>query len=507
MTPEQKTSNYIAWGTLAILVIAYAVFFAAYSLQKHAAFQTAGFDLGNYEQTLWNTLHGHPFAMTTRQGVSLRLALHFEPILLLIVPIYALFTSPRTLLVLQTAVVASGAVPIFLLARGRWRSDLAGIVFVAVYLLFPALQGAVAFDFHAVTLVAPLMSFALWFAAAGRYGWTLAMSVLAMACKEEIALMVLMMGLYLWLKHREPRWGATLVAAGALWFAAVNFWLVPALSPAGENLLLGRYSRWGDSMIQVIGNLVLRPLDALRFMLSGDRLRYWVRAMIPVAFTALLDPLTLLMALPTMAINTLSSYPPNYQLDRFHYSAVIVPFIVTAAINGLDRARAFAESRLKRVHPGFLRLVLLVTVLFAAAAYQAQFGHTPAGRYFCWPIVTERHRRAEAMLSQIPAQAAVAAQNNLAPHLSRRRWLFTLPKTRHQDQPAQFVAFDLRSSLYPYDSIDAFCAHVQTFVKRADHGLIFADDGLLLFQRDAHDAFDFEPEWPCPRSGRRDEAE
>jgi uncharacterized membrane protein len=493
---KRLPTSYASSGLLIILVV-YATFFTIYNLQQHAAFQTTGYDLGNYDQAMWSTLHGKPLAMTTVKSISSRWAAHFEPILLLLVPIYAAFGFPQTLLVLQTVIVALGAVPIFLLARQRLASDLAGLAFATVYLLFPALQAALAFDFHAVTMASAFLSFALWFLATRRYRLLATMALLAMSCKEEIPLLVLMMGVHVWLVQRRRRWGIAIIVVSTLWFALVNFLIIPATSPFGENIQLNRYQHLGNNMGQVIGSLLLHPLAGLEYMFSGDRLRYWLRTTMPVAFTAFLDPLTLLMAAPIMAINTLSSYPPNYQLDRFHYSASVVPFVTVASINGLARLIKFAEPKFQYVSPSFLRKALLVMVLLGTLAYQVQFGHTPVGRYFEWPTVTEHHHKAEAMLAQIPPRAAVAAQNNLVPRLSQRQWIFILPKLSHRDKQADYIALDMRGSLNPYHFIEEYCAQISKFLASPDYGLIFADDGLLLFKRDALDIATFEPMSPC----------
>jgi uncharacterized membrane protein len=46
-------------------MVVYAAFFTVYNLQQPAVFQTTGYDLGNYDQAMWNTLRGKPLAMTT----------------------------------------------------------------------------------------------------------------------------------------------------------------------------------------------------------------------------------------------------------------------------------------------------------------------------------------------------------------------------------------------------------------------------------------------------------
>lgn len=483
-------------GLIGILIV-YNLFFAAYSLQKHAAFETAGFDLGNYEQTLWNTLHGNPMKLTTMDNITSNWSVHFEPILFLIVPIYAFFPSPHTLLLLQNFVVILGAVPIFLIARQKLYSDVAGLVFAVIFLLFPALQGALIFDFHAVVLAVTFLSFALWFLTIRSYPLSFLMLILAMGCKEDVALLVFMMGVYVLLIHRQVYWGAVIVITAGLWFLIVNFIVIPAVSPVGENIHLARYGLWGNSMGQVIINAVAHPLDVLGFIFSGDRLNYWLRAGMPVAFIALLDPFTLIIALPAMLINTLSAYPPTYQLDRYHSSAIIVPFVTVAAINGLAWLLKFTTPRLKHVKPGFLQNTLLIMMLLVTLIYQYQFGHTPIGHYYHWPLVTAHHRQAESMLAQIPPQAAVAAQNDLVPRLSQREYIFILPKVAHQGKPVDYIALDMQSSLVPYKYIEDYCRQLDQIVIDPHYGLIFAQDGLLLFKRGAPDTATFEPQPPC----------
>ena len=79
------------------------------------------FDIGNMDQAVWNTLHGHLFRFTNRgadwEGPPTRLGIHVEPILLLVALFYLIHSGPETLLILQTMALALGAIPLFLLGR------------------------------------------------------------------------------------------------------------------------------------------------------------------------------------------------------------------------------------------------------------------------------------------------------------------------------------------------------------------------------------------------------
>jgi len=99
------------------LIVAYFLYFGVLTVQKHNAFQTTAFDLGNVDQAVWNTQHGRPLAMTNIEGLTNRLGTHVEPILVPISLLYFVWSDPRALLLLQTAIIALGAWPVYLIAR------------------------------------------------------------------------------------------------------------------------------------------------------------------------------------------------------------------------------------------------------------------------------------------------------------------------------------------------------------------------------------------------------
>jgi len=102
---------------LIFLVVVFALYFSALSLQQHWAFQTNGMDVGNVDQALWNTAQGRFLQFSLMTPVESRLALHVEPVLLLLVPFYWLgLGGPELLLVVQAGVVALGAWPLYQLS-------------------------------------------------------------------------------------------------------------------------------------------------------------------------------------------------------------------------------------------------------------------------------------------------------------------------------------------------------------------------------------------------------
>ena len=158
--PLPRTRSFwVAFGLVALAVLSYVVYFCLFLTTKQNAFKTNGEDLGIMDQALWSLWHGAFFHQTIcnvltdtncygLNGIS-RFAIHFEPVLFPISLLYLIWPDPKTLLIFQVLVVASGAFPAFWLARLRLRNSWAGVPFALLYLLYPAQQYAVNFDFHA----------------------------------------------------------------------------------------------------------------------------------------------------------------------------------------------------------------------------------------------------------------------------------------------------------------------------------------------------------------------
>ena len=201
---------------LALLGLLLALFIAWFSwlaVTRHMMFRSGAMDLGYTTQVLWNTLHGRPFIFTTYQNAPIDLPLdqfartdhlfayHVELLLAPISLLYLIWADPILLLVLQAIGVALGAIPAYLLARRRLASDWAGLAFAGVWLMAPALQGAILSDFHAVTLTASLLMAGLWFLEQRRWALFTVCAALALLAKEDIPLLITFLGVYVALRR------------------------------------------------------------------------------------------------------------------------------------------------------------------------------------------------------------------------------------------------------------------------------------------------------------------
>jgi uncharacterized membrane protein len=491
--PMPRTRRYLlACGLVTMAVISFSTYFCLYLTAMYDAFQTNAEDLGIMDQAFWFILHGFVPRQTvcnivfdsncvSYDGVT-RFAIHFEPILYPISLLYVIWSNPKILLIFQTLVVACGAYPAFWLARLRLRSDFAGVAISVLYLLYPGLLQAVRFDFHAVTLTASLLLFLLYFIYTRRLLWACVFALLAMACKEEIALVVA--GFGVWSAVFQWRWrsGLGLALLGVAWFAIVVFVIMPHASPTGHPLLVSRYAQLG-SPLHFLGQTFLHPLEFLRMYIWEPHHRAYILLLLsPVCYIALLAPWVLVLAVPSLALNLLSSNPLMYS-GLFQYNAEIVPVVIFAVIEGLVSffwllrlvGRCWA-CHARAVVCGFLLAAMLASTLVIDYTF---YGVLPFAQGFQWPRVSEHTGNVDHLLRLLPTDASVSAQNKFVPHLSQRAHIYLFP---YQAEQAEYILLDTTGDVYPLTP-STYMQETQKVLRSGHYRILVSENGYLLLQR------------------------
>nr|MBA3531964.1 DUF2079 domain-containing protein [Ardenticatenales bacterium] len=95
-----------------LLLLGGTAFLLLLALLNHRALGT-GYDLGIYDQTIWNLSQGRIW-QTTLVYETGGYYDHFEPILALLVPLYWLWPDVRVLLIVQAISLGLGSLPIYL---------------------------------------------------------------------------------------------------------------------------------------------------------------------------------------------------------------------------------------------------------------------------------------------------------------------------------------------------------------------------------------------------------
>jgi len=320
--------------TLAILFLAASSFLM---FRKHASFNTRTYDLARFDQAIWNTLHGR-FLHSSILDMSI-LGNHFSPFLALLSPLFLIWDDVRVLFLVQTTSVAVTGLFLYKIVRAK-HVTLAPWFLLAFY-LNPSVHETTLFEFRRVVLAMPFLAMALYALYTRRRGPMATGLGLALLCKEDVGLVVFMVGLYLILFERDWKWGVPIVLIGVAWVIGVSLWVIPLFAgPQSDPDIypqLYYFDFLGDSYSEIVTNLRRDPLLLVRHVFELERAGALLRAFLPLGLVLpFLAPSWALLCLPTMAYLLISNEPRLYRLETWHL-ATVLPVLFAAVGVGLGR--------------------------------------------------------------------------------------------------------------------------------------------------------------------------
>lgn len=398
------------WWACAAFVVTFAWYMSTTTIDIHRGLGTSAYDFGLYEQGIW-LLSRFDSPFVTLMGRNL-FGDHSSFILLFVVPLYWFDPPTWILLAVQSVVIAAGAVPLFGYALHRLRSGAAACVAAGMYLVHPAVVWTNLENFHPDSFLGPLIATVLVAGSLKRWRLYWIAVVLALLVKEDVAVVLVPIGIYFALRGERRRGlltALTAVAVGIVMIFVVmrsftgvtfrNSWRIP----------FGGFSG-------LASRTFTRPWDVLAHLVSDTRPRYLWQVFAPGAFVAVLAPSAIFTALGVVFINLLSTFWYQYQV-QYHYSLVVVPCLVFATIEALHRVKL-----------AYRRQVVAI-VAFSSLVCAYFWVPLPLSRvdYAAWPPSSPQVVATAEMFALIPGDASVAAYHPLTAQLARRREIYSFP--------------------------------------------------------------------------------
>jgi uncharacterized membrane protein len=456
------------WAT-AVIAVAYLVLFSALSVLRHETYHSFGNDLGLFDQIFWNTTQGRPFESTISLGVAQPHSFfgdHFSPIYWVLYPVYWLFPHPDTLLLLQTLALAAGVLPIYLLARAKLEPGFQRLAWVLVYFLFVPLAYVNLYDFHEVAFAVLPLGFAAYFAERGRAAAFSLSLLAALLVKEEIALIGIGFGIFLLLGKRRVKIGLPVLLGSAAAFVVITGMIIPGFAGGHTYAYASRYEGLGKTWSEILLTLATKPAKVVTVLVQPKKLAFLAGIFGPVLGLSALAGWSAVLLLPTLGYLLLSSYPPEYSFAD-QYAAPLIPLVLATSI--------LAVTRL----PTPFRTRLLAAVAVSSIGFSFLFGDLPFSRKFDGRVFRSESRYSSfaPALRAIPASASVASENNLTPHISQRRYVYTIEY--EGTQGADYVVLDYAATGY---NLDRFCAQLQG-VQLEGYNEVASGLGLSLMKR------------------------
>jgi len=427
---------------LAPYVVAAVMFagYAAWSLTRLRTFDATGYDLGIFEQAVRSYAHGE-WPVSDLLGVGApTLGDHFHPILAVLAPFYLLWPSPATLLLAQAALFALSAVPVTRTAirvLGSRRGNLVGVG----YALSWGLLSAVNFDFHEVCFAVPMLAYAAERLLLERWREAVWWALPVVLVKEDLPMTLAAIGVYLVLKGQR-RLGWAVAAFGAATTALLVLVVLPSINTAGAYAHSSGFAPYNGVMLKL----------GMLFALFA-----------PTAFTALRSPLALLLV-PTLLWRLVSANS-KYWGTGYHYSAVLMPLVVLAALDGV-----------RRLPPRWRTLLPACALIGGLGSLGFQAAHLTSGTW-----TAEQRAGIDQVLARIPDGATVAASNQLAPRLTGRCRVLFFDRYPDQEIRPEWVVVARPELSWPSTPAEKEAKAAE--LEREDYLRVDGTDSVVLLHR------------------------
>lgn len=314
------------------------------ALSFHSNFLLGFNDFGHFGQRIANTAAGRGFLLET--PVLPPFWDHFNPGLILLVPLWLLWQDERLFFAIQAACLSGSAALIYVLARRLGHSGLGAATWALAWLAQPALGQmnlAYTYGWHPITIAIPLLLVSLVFHAANRTLLAMVFAVVAMSMEEGVIIIValfcatcalacLFSGIK---KHAADfitkvglvRWGL----ASAI--AAMLFLLVYFYSGLRE-FQTGRFTALGDSAAEVLLSPVVRPSAFWGQLLRVEKVAFVASLLLPCGVLSLRSGwVWLLPSVLPMGVLLVWDHLPAASL-AFQYPSILLPVFWLAALMG-----------------------------------------------------------------------------------------------------------------------------------------------------------------------------
>lgn len=397
------------------------------SVFKYKAFASDNFDMGVYSQMFFSVLkNGQTNITCSSYAEASRFASAPAPILYLFAPFYAITKNMIPCLIIQSAIVASGLIPLYLICRQRKNSNAVTVISCFVYAFSSAIWQGVLYDFHEQSLLAPLVLWLLYFAEKDKILPVVILSLLTGAVGIDGITVLLFVGLYVLAGLKKRKSGISAVVISVICIITVFVFR--------KNIGIIGNSNFTDSFF--IKNIIANPGYIFKRMLSAEKIMYLIILFVPLGFIPLISKkyssYILLLPVFTALINTdLNVASVKYN----HAFPCAVLLVYLFAVN-------FKEIK-ENIRPCITAFCMLAIVMSFAGTVLP--GINVIGDYF---ENRARYTAIEQSLEKIPDSASVCADSRLTAHLANRESLY--PWYRFEESEDSF--YNSNSKYFAFES-------------------------------------------------------
>ena len=391
---------------LIVWIIILSVLYSALSIVRHNNFQSGAFDLGLYDQSIWQySTFQIPYNTIKDRFI---LGDHLALTLPFLAPLFWVWDDVRMLLLFQAFWASLSTLPVFLLIRNRGYSSLTSLCLSFVYSLFYGIQFMVFFDFHPVAIGVGLIPWLLYFLESKRWKLFWIALILLLLTQENMGIALASLGL-IYLFQKQYRKIALGFIFGGLAASFIAILITRSLSPVG---------------FEYTPQIDLNPINLITNLFnSNEKQLVWLYSFSWFSFLPLLSP----GAIMAVALDLSQYFITGEAFARMwspfmHHRAILAPFLLLGTLDAINLLR-------RKLKPEIIAIFLVAAALFLQ--YRFHFALNKLSKPIYWQSEKwmEDNRR---LIAAIPKNISIASTQNLVSHLSHRNQIYLIYPREHE---------------------------------------------------------------------------
>lgn len=431
-----KVSNKALKITVIVCLLFTGLYIGVLTCLKQLNMGSPNFDDGIFAQMFYYMkTTGLPLTTCERDGLLSHFAVHTSPIFYLLLPGYFIFSSPLYLQVMQAVIIASGVIPVYLIAKNKGLSNKVILCICVAYSFFPANIGGAFYSFHENAFLTPLLLWFFYFYEKRKFLFMYIFAVLVFFVKEDAAIYIGVIALYMIVSRREFKHGGILLVSAIVYFLTV----LKLMDVFGLGSMDYRYENFltnvsEDSLFMIIVNVFKNPGYLLTQILSLEKLQFLVYMLLPLGFLPFASRkyTRLVLLIPMLLVNLMSSY--GYQHDiGFQYTFGVTGILFYLSLINL----ADMKGRFKKY---------LTSLAAAGSAFVFAFSMSGKLDYIDrYNNGKDNIERIYSVMEKIPDDASVITSTYFVVPLSQRDIIYE-DYYHENGEETEYVLVDTRSS-------------------------------------------------------------
>ena len=475
-----------------LILILFCVIYCLISLVNHYNYRTYAFDLGIYNNCLYQYGHFHKNHYPYLHYMFTNfLSDHFSLYTVILSPLHYIFGT-STLLYIQILSILFGSLGVYKIIKYRFNKPFLAEIAMIQYLSFFGIYSALSFDYHDNVVSAMFVPWFLYYFDIKNIKLTVLFAFLIVIGKENmpIWLAFICFGLFLLhFKEKEKRNLALILAFSSIVYVLLVIKVImPAMDPlmAKNGYNAFKYTILGNNFKEIIFNLTHNPLKIFKALffshieslpeLKNIKFELYLCLLLSGGWMLLLRPQYLVMLIPIIAQKVFSDDFGKWGISG-HYAIEFAPIVILCFYDGLQ----FLKKERYVFAIAIIVCISTIYITYDKMQDRASLYYSKTNGCF---YIKEHYkcefskREVKKVMKLIPESANLSALNVFCPHLSFRKNIYQFPDVHD----AEYIMLAKSEYSYPVRGRD-LDKQIRDYLSSPMWETISANRNIYLFKK------------------------